>query len=82
MVQGRCQCLRQEGDSVRIGSGVLESYAVRVSAWHPIPHRISCQEKICNFYARFKVSVAWYPRTVSKLQPPWEAINLPSRASP
>ena len=28
------------------------------------------------------VSVACYPRTVSKLQPPWEAINLPSRASP
>jgi integrase/recombinase XerD len=28
------------------------------------------------------VSVAWYPRTVSRPQPPWEAINLPSRASP
>jgi len=31
-------------------SGVLESGAVRVRAWHPIAQRIASQAKIYNFY--------------------------------
>jgi hypothetical protein len=39
---------------------------------------VDCQVDIANPNAWMRVSVAWYPRTVSRLPPPGAGANLPS----
>ena len=81
---------RVMADSKRSPAGLIQEESIRRGR----PPRVLSDslQTITREYVRqanregshltLEVSVACYPRTVSKLQPPWEAINLPSRASP
>ena len=57
--------------------GVLESRTVRMGVQHPILHRITSQQKVCDFHMRFKPMQRIEREGMTNLLETWEVTFRP-----